>query len=43
MEVSQIFGLWDQDIDSWLTNHKPLIPTLGDKKIFKNKCGMIYF
>ena len=24
-EVSQIFGLWDQEIDSSFTNHKPLI------------------
>ena len=29
MEVLKIFGLWDQEIDSWFTNHEPLIPTLG--------------
>ena len=28
MDISQMFGLLDQEIDSWLTNHKPLIPTL---------------
>ena len=29
MEVLQILGLWDQQIDSWFMNHKPLILTLG--------------
>ena len=24
-----IFGSWDQEIDSWFTNHEPLIPTLS--------------
>ena len=28
MEVLKIFGLWDQEIDSWFTNQEPLIPTL---------------
>ena len=28
MDVLQIFGSWDQEIDSWFTNHEPLIPTL---------------
>ena len=28
MEVLQIFGLWDQEIDSWFTNNEPLTPTL---------------
>ena len=28
MEVLQIFGSWDQEIDSRFKNHKPLIPTL---------------
>ena len=28
MEVLQIFGSWDQEIDLWFTNHQPLIPTL---------------
>ena len=28
MEVLRIFGSWDQQIDSWFTNHEPLIPTL---------------
>ena len=28
MEVLQIFGSWDQETDSWFTNHEPLIPTL---------------
>ena len=28
MEVLNIFGLWDQEIDLWFTNHEPLIPTL---------------
>ena len=32
MEVLQILGLWDQEIDSWFTNHKPLIPTLNTIK-----------
>ena len=31
MEVSQIFGLWNQEIDSWFTNHEPLIPTMIGK------------
>ena len=25
MEVLQIFGSWNQEIDSWFTNQKPLI------------------
>ena len=29
MEVLWSFGSWDQEIDSWFTNHKPLIPTLA--------------
>ena len=29
MEFLQIFGLWDQESDSWFTKHEPLIPTLG--------------
>ena len=33
MKVLQIFGLWDQEIDSWFTNHEPLIPTLNDIQI----------
>ena len=28
MEALQIFGSWDQEIDLWFTNHKPLIPAL---------------
>ena len=28
MEVLQIFGLWDQEIDLWFMNNKPLIPAL---------------
>ena len=28
MEALKIFGSWDQEIDSWFTNHEPLIPTL---------------
>ena len=28
MEVLQIFGSTDQEIDSWFMNHEPLIPTL---------------
>ena len=28
MEILLIFGLWDQEIDLWLTNHEPLIPNL---------------
>ena len=28
MEVLQIFGLWDQEIDLWFMNNEPLIPTL---------------
>ena len=28
MEVFQISGLWDQEIDLWSMNHEPLIPTL---------------
>ena len=28
MKVLRIFGSWDQEIDSWFTNHEPLIPTL---------------
>ena len=27
MEVFQNFGSWDQEIDSWFTSLKPLIPT----------------
>ena len=34
MEVLQTFGLWDQEIESWFTNHKPLI-LLWDQK-FQN-------
>ena len=29
MEVLQIFGSWDKEIDSRFTNHDPLIPTLN--------------
>ena len=29
MEVLQIFGLCDQEVDSWFTNHKPVIPALN--------------
>ena len=29
MEVLLIFGLWDQEIDSWFTNRKPLIPPMN--------------
>ena len=31
MEALQIFGTWDQkiDSDSRITNHEPLIPTLS--------------
>ena len=28
MEVLQIFGSWDPEIDSWFTNHEPLILSL---------------
>ena len=28
IEVLWVFGLWDQEIDSWFTNNKPLIPIL---------------
>ena len=28
MEVLGIFGLWEQETDSWFTNHEALIPTL---------------
>ena len=28
MEALQMFGLLDQEIDSWFMNHKPLIPAL---------------
>ena len=28
MEVLQIFGSLDQNIDLWFTNYQPLIPTL---------------
>ena len=28
IKVLQIFGSWDEEIDSWLTNNEPLIPTL---------------
>ena len=28
MEVLQIFDSWDQKIDSLITNHEPLTPTL---------------
>ena len=31
MEVLQVFGSWDQEIDLWFTNHEPLIPTLHFK------------
>ena len=31
MEGLHTFGLWDQEIESWFTNHKPLIPTLRSK------------
>ena len=31
MEVLQTFGLRDQEIESWFTNHKPFIPTLRSK------------
>ena len=31
MEVLQIFCLQDQEIDSWFTNHEPLIPTMLGK------------
>ena len=32
MVVLQIFGSWDQEIDSWFMNHEPLIPTLRLQK-----------
>ena len=28
MEVLQIFGSWEQEIDLGFTDHKPIIPTL---------------
>ena len=33
IKVSQIFGSWDQEIDSWFTNYKPLIPSLHTEKL----------
>ena len=35
MKFLQISGSWDQEIDSWFTNHEPLIPTLY---VFSNSC-----
>ena len=46
MEVFQIFGLWDQEIDLWFTNHGPLIPTLHILKSSASMCessGSIFF
>ena len=34
MEVLQIFGLCDQELDLWFKNHENLIPTLYDKMIY---------
>ena len=34
MEVFQIFGLHDQELDLWFKNHETLIPTLYDKMIY---------
>ena len=34
IEVLQIFGSWDQEIDSWFTNYEPLIPTLHSFAIY---------
>ena len=31
MNVLRIFGSSDQEIDSWFSNHEPLIPTLKYK------------
>ena len=36
MEVKQVFRLWDQEIDLWFTNVKPVIPTLGYISIYEN-------
>ena len=33
METLQLFGSWDQEIDLWFPNHKPLIPTLQWKMV----------
>ena len=37
MEILRIFGSWNQQIDSWFTNHETLIPTL------LNTCGGLLF
>ena len=34
MEVLRIYGFWDQEIDSWFTNHEPLIPTVKNVYMF---------
>ena len=33
IKVLQIFGSWDQEIDSWFTNYKPWIPSLHTEKL----------
>ena len=35
MEVLRIFGSWHQEIDSWFTNHEPLVSTLNYSETFR--------
>ena len=41
MEVLQIFGFWDKEIDLWFTNYKPLIPTLIQNPLLQYSCTYI--